>query len=414
MAVHVRARGQYVAVCTPCRAAPALGCREPPSMTWGEHPAPGAGLLPHALAVTPSRVGFPLRSPAVLVRLCCTFSEQGCMPQSLPKATVTRASVGLGVPFAISAPFWGALPPLSICKAAFRPQVHKSRCHLPSPLLLTSFLRLLPAPPKQSPVAMVSNPCRRESGGIKEHREPGGVREEGSFLLSHGTSHRALVVVQVVRRLLAQLMLIPHPPPSITSSQFTPGCDPAVHPVGPIAGMQPQGFLPRRTEAVSLPQLSAGLAPSPSLRRGPLSPQRCCVKRRRPGRIWQPASIFLSFTPSTRSHASSTASPSAHHHHGVSAQPHARPFLQPPLPAGCTEPGAGGANAITTRPQLAMLRQPRETALPWTRRLWGCPTPRAEQGSMHRPPLSGCVCGPTARRMLFVCIAASGGRSQIH
>lgn len=95
-------------------------------MTWGEHPAPGAGLLPHALVVTPSRVGFPLRSPAVLVRLCCTFSEQGCMPQSLPKATVTRASVGLGVPFAISAPFWGALPPLSICKAAFRPQVHKN------------------------------------------------------------------------------------------------------------------------------------------------------------------------------------------------------------------------------------------------------------------------------------------------
>uniref|UniRef100_A0A803XWC4 Uncharacterized protein n=1 Tax=Meleagris gallopavo TaxID=9103 RepID=A0A803XWC4_MELGA len=59
--------------------------------------------------------------------------------------------------------FFGALPQLGICKAAFCPQVHKSRCHLPSSL------RLLPAPPKQSPVAMVGNPCRRERGGIKEH-----------------------------------------------------------------------------------------------------------------------------------------------------------------------------------------------------------------------------------------------------
>uniref|UniRef100_A0A669PYW2 Uncharacterized protein n=1 Tax=Phasianus colchicus TaxID=9054 RepID=A0A669PYW2_PHACC len=91
------------------------------------------------------------------------------MPQTFPHHH--RGKCGAGCPLCHFNSFFGALPLLGICKAAFHPQVHKSRCHLPSSL------RLLPAPPKQSPVAMVGNPCRRESRGCKPSRAKEGGRE---------------------------------------------------------------------------------------------------------------------------------------------------------------------------------------------------------------------------------------------
>lgn len=153
--------------------------------------------------------------------------------------------------------------------------------------------------------------------------------------------------------------------------------------------MQPQGFLPGGSEP---PMAECWPHSQPFPQEGPLSPQRCCVKWRRPGRIWQPPSILLSSTPSAGSRASSTASPSTHHQPSspiiirANAQLHAWPFLQLPLRNSSAEPGAGGADATTTRLQLGMLS---ETALLRASCLWGCPTPRAEQGSM---PLTSPLC----------------------